>query len=176
LLGTRSEVESTWLKFELDLANSPLIDFVQTRSSASSLDVEELSETAVRVRRLVQLADAWRPVTNDSVHDSDSGRIDAERVAAFANIPLRRLASAIGSNYTTLHKTPDAPSVQEAPGPFARAIELLRKLHPSVQSARAWLNTPHRKLDERAPLQVMLDGHADAVRDMLEASYSGLPT
>jgi hypothetical protein len=158
------------------IAPTALIDFVCTRDPGSELDREELTETAWRVHRLALLAETSRSAPKEGLHDPESGRIDADRVATFLGISLRSLARAFGWNYTTVHKTPDSPSVQEALGPFARTIELLRKLHPSAQSAREWLNTPHRELEERAPLQVMLDGRADAVRDMLEGAYLGLPT
>ncbi|MEY4510616.1 MAG: hypothetical protein RLZZ450_2738 [Pseudomonadota bacterium] len=154
-------------------AAASLIDFVWTHHD---LDHVELTETALRVHRLATLAESSRSAPAQGVHDPDSGRIDADRIATFLGISLRQLAQVCGWNYTTVHKTPDAPSVQEALGPFARTFELLNKLHPNAQSARSWLNTPHREFDERTPLQVMLDGRADAVRDMLEAAYLGLPT
>lgn len=136
------------------------------------LDTTALAEVAVRVRRLEQ----WMVERDSGLHDPRSGRLHAGRIAEFVGVSLSTFAAALGRNYTTLHKTPDAAGVQEVLGPWARAIELLGKLEPSDQAAREWLNTPHRELDERTPLQVMLHGQADVVRDMLEAAYLGLPT
>jgi uncharacterized protein (DUF2384 family) len=112
----------------------------------------------------------------DGVHDSETGRIDATRVAAALGISLRQLSEALGQKYGTVHKTPASSGLQEALGPYARTLELLRKVHGTRDQVLRWLNTPHRELDERPPLSVMLEGRADVVRDMVEAAYLGIPT
>ena len=48
----------------------------------------------------------------EELHDPESGRLDARRIAEYLDIPLRALADALGKKYTTVHKTPAAPSLQ----------------------------------------------------------------
>jgi uncharacterized protein (DUF2384 family) len=109
------------------------------------------------------------------LHDSTSGRIDAIRIAEFLAVPLPRLAAAVGARYASVHKTPDAPSLQEALGPIKRCLALLARATRNQREARAWLNTPHPDLDEKTPLAVILAGHADAVVTLLENALAGLP-
>lgn len=65
---------------------------------------------------------------------------------------------------------------QELPElPGAVALALLAKLYPAPADRMAWLTTPHRELDEKPPLEVLLN-KPEVVRDMLAAALQGLPT
>lgn len=57
----------------------------------------------------------------------------------------------------------------------ASALDLLAKLHPEASDRVAWLTTPHRELDEKPPLEILLS-KPEVVRDMLAASLMGIPT
>jgi hypothetical protein len=167
-------------------------DFVRLsgRLEAGAPDQDVLHEVALRVRKLLDTRPARkrllvrlgeklglaRRTGDEGWHDPENGRLDAARIARAMGIPLATLASAIGQKYDTVHKTPASPNLQRALEPFARTMELLLKFHDSRERMREWLNTPHRELAERAPLRVMLEGHADLVRNMLEAAYQGIPT
>lgn len=104
-----------------------------------------------------------------------SGRIDAERVAGYLGIPLRRLAEAMGIRYAGLHKTPDAPRVQAWLRPVLRVLELADATFGSEQRVRMWLNRPLYELENESPLAVLLAGEAGAVETLLANARSGIP-
>jgi hypothetical protein len=110
------------------------------------------------------------------LHNPDSGRIDASRVAEFLGVALPQVAAAVGAGYATVHKTPDASSLQKGLGPIKRSLALLSRATRNRRDARAWLNSPHPDLEEKTPLEVMLSGHADAVVTLLENAIAGLPS
>ena len=111
------------------------------------------------------------------LHNPDTGRLDAQRMAEYLGVPLTQLAEAIGRPYTGLHKTPDAPSAQEALRPIKRTLNILFEVSGGNDAAiRAWLNTPHPDLGEVTPLRAIMDGHADAVAGMLAGAMAGMPS
>ncbi len=121
------------------------------------------------------MTSALTPVALPELHNPDSGRLDARLMADYLSIPLARLADAIGKKYASLHKTPDAPAVQDALFPIKRSLEILTRVIEDHSTILAWLNSPHPDLGQRTPLQVMLEGHADAVAGMLEDAMAGMP-
>jgi hypothetical protein len=110
------------------------------------------------------------------LHNPASGRIDASRVAEFLGVALPQVAAAVGAGYAAVHKTPDASSLQKGLGPIKRSLALLSGATRNRRDARAWLNSPHPDLGEKTPLEVMLNGHADAVVTLLENAIAGLPS
>ena len=116
------------------------------------------------------------PVPLAALHNPESGRIDASKVAAFLAVALPQIAAAVGARYATVHKTPDALSLQKGLGPIKRSLALISRGTRNRREARAWLNSPHPDLGEKTPLEVMLSGHADAVVTLLENAIAGLPS
>jgi hypothetical protein len=110
-----------------------------------------------------------------TVHNPQSGRIDAKRVASFLGIPLRRLTEALGLAYGTVHKTPDAPSIQAALRPLAQIVELLNELSSGPQDIKVWLNRPLPELEGDSPLATILAGEAEAVETLLWNAREGIP-
>ena len=110
------------------------------------------------------------------LHDAETGRIDASRVAEFVGVPLADLARGIGARYSTVHKTPTSPALQEALAPIKRSLEILEQVVGDRRSVRAWLNSRHPDLGLRTPLQAIVEGHADALCSVLESAIQGLPT
>jgi hypothetical protein len=110
------------------------------------------------------------------LHDSETGRIDASRIAEFIGVPLADLARGIGARYSTVHKTPTSPALQEALAPIKRSLEILDQVVGDRRSVRAWLNSQHPDLGLRTPLQAIVEGHADALCSVLENAIQGLPT
>lgn len=191
VLGTHTELKTTlslldqprrepdsslWRRHVFLHHRLELFDFVQLTHADADHLVGSVSEIALRIRKLAESMRLFFARDQQDVHDSESGRLNATKIAETLGVPLQALAKSLQVKYTTLHKTPDAISIQNALGPYARTIELLQRLYPGVHGFRRWLNTPHRELDERTPLQVMLDGKANVVRNMLEAVHLGLPT
>lgn len=104
-----------------------------------------------------------------------SGRIDAQRVAEYLGVPLRRLAEAMEMGYAGLHKTPDSARVQPWLQPVVHTLELANRAFGSPEQVRIWLNRPLAELEGDSPLQVMLAGEAGAVETLLENALTGIP-
>jgi len=110
------------------------------------------------------------------LHNPQSGRLDAQRVAAYLDVPLTRLAAALGKNYQTLYKTPDSPSVQPSLAPIKASLVILLDALGDRAAALAWLNSPHPDLEMHPPLDIILAGHADRVMEMVVRAATGIPT
>src|SRR5438477_7367891 len=63
-----------------------------------------------------------------SLHDPESGRLNAKRVATLFGLSLRETASLLGQKPQAVSKTPDAPSLQPALAAFERIAALLASL------------------------------------------------
>ncbi len=110
------------------------------------------------------------------LHDPVTGRLDASKVADYLSVPLNQLSGALGKNYSSVHKTPAAVSLQPRLRSIKRILEILEQVFPSRSSVLAWLNCPHPDLGGRTPLAVILEGYPDAVEDMLEGALLGIPS
>lgn len=106
---------------------------------------------------------------------SPSGRLSSAAIAEYLDVPLSGIASALGVNYTALHKTPDSPSAQPRLATFKRILGILKDMLGPQETVRAWLNSPHPGLGNRTPISVMLEGHAEAVLTILENALAGVP-
>jgi uncharacterized protein (DUF2384 family) len=115
-------------------------------------------------------------VALEELHNPNTGRIDASRVAEFLAVPLTQVASALEASYPAVHKTPDASSLQRRLAPWKRVIELVSHVTRDRREALAWLNNPHPDLGEDTPLQVMLNGRVDAVVTLVDNALAGLPS
>jgi len=110
------------------------------------------------------------------LHDPETGRLDARRIAAYLHISLSSLAAVTGGSVAAIHKAPAADSFQQALAPIARTISVLSEVLQSKERVQAWLHSPHPDLDRRIPMRLILEGHAGAVADMLEAALAGQPS
>jgi response regulator RpfG family c-di-GMP phosphodiesterase len=110
------------------------------------------------------------------IHDSDTGRLDAKRIAEYLSVSLSALAETIGKNIATIHKSPSASSLQESLSPIARILGILVPLLRSRENILAWLNSPHPDMGGRTPMSFILDGKAVAVAELLEAALAGQPS
>jgi hypothetical protein len=110
------------------------------------------------------------------LHDPDSGRLDAQRIADYLDVPLTQLAAALGRNYRTLYKTPASVAVQPGLRPIKLSLDILSRVFGEPAIVRAWLNAPHPDLGQRTPLSVILEGHATIVAAMLQDAIEGIPS
>ena len=104
-----------------------------------------------------------------------SGRLDAARIAAFLDVPLDGLATAIALPVASVALSPDDPAFQPALAPIKRALDLLMRVFGDHAAVRGWLGTPLPDFGERTPLAVILAGDAEVVRDLLEDAVAGMP-
>jgi|GEM_PF-1591629 len=129
----------------------------------------------LKTRRGAQRRPGVLKVPLAELRNQRSGRIDAQRVADYLGIPLRRLADAIEVNYAGLHKTPDAPRVQERLRTVVRVLEMTDAAFGNREQVRMWLHRPLAELENDSPLAVILAGEAGAVETLLENARSGIP-
>jgi CheY-like chemotaxis protein len=102
---------------------------------------------------------------------SESGRLDASRIAQALGVPLKKLAAAIETGYTTVHKTPDSPALQAVLAPFANVIAMLDE-----RRVLAWLQSPQERLGNNTPQQAMLaPGGAAGVEQFVSGAWMGEP-
>jgi CheY-like chemotaxis protein len=111
--------------------------------------------------------------TITALHDPDTGRIDALKIADYLGVPLAFMATALKRNYSTVAKTPAAESLQGPLQDFKRIIEVLQHVLGDRVSVRSWMNTPHPDLAWRTPRSVLQEGNADAVRGLIDSGLSG---
>ena len=104
-----------------------------------------------------------------------NGRLDAARIAEFLDVPLSRLAAALGRSYPTVHKTPAAEALQAPLRPIKRSLELLLSVLEDPKAIKIWLRSPHPDLGNREPLQLVLEGKADQIETLLTNALDGIP-
>jgi hypothetical protein len=109
------------------------------------------------------------------LHDRSNGRIDAQKVAGYMGVPLKRLAEGLQLNYKAIHRSPSAEALQASLQPVKRSLEILREFFHKRETVRVWLNTPHPDLNGDTALDVILTGNANAVLGILENAAAGVP-
>ncbi len=110
------------------------------------------------------------------LHDPDTGRLDAKRIAEYLCISLSSFAEGIGKSVAAVHKNPAAISLQDSLAPIARCLGILAPLLRSRDHVLAWLNSPHPDLGGQPPLSLILKQKATAVAELLEAAMAGQPS
>jgi Protein of unknown function (DUF2384) len=136
---------------------------------------DELAVIHEKINGLVRTARSMS-IALPELHDETTGRIDAQKLADFMGLPLKRLAEALGLNYKAVHRNPSAESIQEALQPVKRVMELLFELFPRPESVRIWINTPHPDLGGRTALDTILARNSRAVITILENALAGIPS
>jgi DNA-binding protein HU-beta len=109
----------------------------------------------------------------EALHDPDTGRVNAVRVARYLKESLAFMAAALGRNYSTVVKTPAAMTLQERLRDFKRIIEVLEHVLGGAERMRIWMNTPHPDLDDETPRDVIASGKVAVVRGMIDSALSG---
>jgi CheY-like chemotaxis protein len=110
------------------------------------------------------------------LHDPETGRLDAKRIASYLHVPLSSLVPVTGGSIAAIHKAPAGKSLQQTLAPVARTISMLSEVLQSRERIQAWLNSPHPDLGGQTPVKLILEGHADTIADMLEAALAGQPS
>jgi hypothetical protein len=109
------------------------------------------------------------------LHDEASGRIDAEKLAVYLGVPLKRLAEGLQLNYKAVHRNPSAEAFQPALRPVKRSAEILHDFFHKPETVRVWLNTSHPDLGGQTALEMILTKRANAVLRILENAAAGVP-
>jgi len=109
------------------------------------------------------------------LHDKASGRIDAQKLAVYMGVPLKRLAEGLQVNYKAIHRNPSADAFQSSLKPVKRSLEILHEFFNKPETVRVWLNTPHPDLDGSTALEMILSNNPKAVLRILENAAAGVP-
>lgn len=115
------------------------------------------------------------PLLHPELHNPDSGRIDAKRVADFFGMSLAKMAKAVGRSPQSVHKTPDSVRLQRGLGVFLRIAAGLTALFGLEGDGRIWLNTPNPDLDNTRPLELIEKGRGEIIAELLEDALLGHP-
>lgn len=105
---------------------------------------------------------------------SDRGNLSAKLISDLYEIPTSRLASSLGKAKQTLFKTPDADAIQAGLEYFERIARL--RVAMSDTDFRKWLRTPNQLLDDKTPLELVLNGKAQVVADLVADMITGRPS
>lgn len=109
------------------------------------------------------------------LHDEATGRIDAQKLAVYMGVPLKRLAEGLQLSYKAIHRNPSAETFQPALKPVKRSVEILQDFFHKPETVRVWLNTPHPDLDGQTALEMILANNTNAVLRILENAAAGVP-
>ncbi|MBX9950343.1 MAG: hypothetical protein K2Y39_14335, partial [Candidatus Obscuribacterales bacterium] len=112
-----------------------------------------------------------------ALRNSKSGRLDAERIADAFGIALSDVARAVNKSYSTVHKTPDSSALQNALYPFERIAGAIKTLTGGAlePGLKIWLNAPNKAFPKDMPVELIKEGHASMLADMLEDVLLGQP-
>jgi hypothetical protein len=150
------------------IANTPEIQHRIAVLSDKIMAVQEELETIIRRPKELH-------VILPDLHDAASGRVDAQKVAAYMGLPLKQLARGLQLNYKAVHRHPSAVSFQPFLRRVKRCLEILQEFFQKPETVRAWLNTPHPDLDGNTALEMILAGNSEAVLRILENAAAGVP-
>lgn len=110
-----------------------------------------------------------------ALHNPKTARIDAKLIAGFFQLPLAKIAKSLNSSPKTVHKTPDAVSLQEGLSVLLRIACALMDMFGLENDARVWLNTPCSGLDNTPPMEFIKQGQSEVIADLLEDLLLGHP-
>jgi DNA-binding response OmpR family regulator len=101
---------------------------------------------------------------------SENGRLDAKKIARSFGITVSDLARAVDRSYSTVNKTPDSAALQSSLYSFERIASAIRIITGGKveQGLKIWLNAPNKALPDSLPVDLIKEGHAGMLADMLE--------
>jgi DNA-binding response OmpR family regulator len=106
------------------------------------------------------------------LHESTSGRLDANAVAMFFGLTTAELARLLRRGVSTVHKTPTSLALQEPLRLFESIASGLLRLTGSKQTSKMWLHALNPALEGHAPVELLRLGKirelAEFVQDLLE--------
>jgi hypothetical protein len=148
--------------------HTPDIEDRVTELKSQIMAVQEQLEKIVRGAGGLQ-------VILPELHDEATGRIDAQKLAIYMGVPLKRLADGLQLNYKAVHRNPSAETFQSALKPVKRSLEILHEFFNKPATVRVWLNTPHPDLEGSTALEMILANNPNAVLRILENAAAGVP-
>ncbi len=96
-----------------------------------------------------------------------SGRLDGELIRDCFGLKRTELANLLGVTAEALRQTPDSPKHQETFALFER-IAALRALLADPADFAKWLQSPNAELENLKPGELIHDGRATVVADLVQ--------
>ena len=156
-----------------------------TAVRSEPLDVEELlKRVSHAVPPHVRELEKSHPWGSESLaahvvrelHEPETGRLDARRIAEYLALPISALADALDRSVAAIHKSSASLPLQQKLAPIAWTIGALSLVLRSRNNVLAWLNSPHPDLEGHTPISIILSGRATELSEMLRAALAGQPS
>ena len=156
----------------------PLIDFVR-----SPIDPDELQTRIEKLLHPLELHKALISKTRVNIvpmselHSEATGRLNAISIANFYGLSVAEMARILKRPVTSIHKTPDAISLQPILYPFERiasAASYIRGKDNLPCSFKIWLNAPNQQFG-MTPLDVIRHNKIEMLADWVADAILGLP-
>lgn len=139
--------------------------------------VEERASRAYRA--IMEAGNATRlPLAEGFVegfHDDETGRLDAGRVADAYGVSLSALARGLKITQSALSKRPTAAAAQVGLRELEFVWATLLDVLGTDERVRAWLNAKSRHLGDRAPIDLLVRGSAEALGNYVRSVITGEP-
>ena len=144
-------------------------------AGATAADVEaRINRLASSVREAVAAYAPSGPSLVAELHDPESGRIDARRLASYLDVPLSALSRVIGKQYKAVFKSPSSVVLQASLAPLHRLVAALHRVFGERSRVLVWLNSPNAELGGAAPIGLVMEGRAGVVADLVEGTLAGV--
>ena len=125
----------------------------------------------------IEHAGAW---LIPEVHDPNTGRIDAKKLAEVLGATQAGLARVLQVDRRVLANKPTMPKFQKRAAMLERTLAILIDYLGSAEVARAWFQTPNPNLGDRTPWEVCEKAEEfpkglEAVAHMVARVPEGIP-
>lgn len=155
----------------------PLIELV--RSPISTIELHwRIQHLMSRVQPAVKQPYQTRVqvLTVPELRSEKTGRLDAGIIAKTFGLSVADVARSINRSRASVHKTPDATSLQENLYAFERVASAIKHMTGSLQPGlKLWLNAPNKAFPKELPVDIVKQGHAPLLANMLEDALLGHP-
>lgn len=109
-----------------------------------------------------------------TIHD-ETGDIQVTELVNLFEMSQAQLARILGVSRQTLNRSPRSVKVQRGLRRLEYLFARVRNLTGSPANARIWLKMGHPDFDGVAPIDLLEEGHIEAVENLLLAAETGLP-
>jgi hypothetical protein len=109
-----------------------------------------------------------------TIHN-EQGDIDLSELLDLFQITQSQLARILSISRQLLNQSPYSDTVQRGSRRLEYLFARLRNLTGSPRNARIWLKMAHPDFEGVAPLELLEQGHIEAVEDLILAIETGQP-
>jgi hypothetical protein len=109
-----------------------------------------------------------------TIHN-ERGDIEPKELASLFEITQSQLARMLGVSRQRLKQSPHSVGIQRGLRRLEYLFARLRNLTGSPKNARIWLKMGHPDFDGVAPVDLLEEGHVEAVEDFVLAIETGMP-